>query len=1033
MPENQQTPNWENPEIFNIGQEEPRAAFLPFETIAALQKNDQGQSPYYQSLDGQWKFHWVRSPEERPQEFYQSDFNDKKWNEIKVPANWELEGHGIPIYVNAQYPFPKDPPLIPHDYNPVGSYRKSFTVPKQWTDREVFIQFGSVKSAAHFWINGVYLGYNQDSMTPVEFKITPHLKAGKNAIAVEVYRWCDGSYLECQDFWRLSGLQRSVFLWSAPQLHIRDFFVQADLDEKYQNGLLNIEVELVKNKSFTLETGYSMRYMLLDKNQKKVAEGKQTIQQKKNGGFANLRFKEKVVNPLKWTAETPNLYQLVLQLVNENDKSIQTIGCKVGFRTIEIKNAQLCVNGVPIMVRGVNRHEHDENNGRVISEASMIQDIKLMKQYNINSVRCSHYPNMARWYELCDEYGLYVVDEANIETHGLGVELQFFDYDKSVHPAHLPEWKAAHLDRVKRMFERTKNHACIITWSLGNEAGNGPNFYAAYDWLKSKDDSRPIQYEQADEERNTDIVCPMYPSIEHIETYAQKKPRRPFIMCEYAHAMGNSVGNLVDYWNMIHQYGCLQGGFIWDWVDQGIAAFSETGEKYWKYGGDFGPRGTPSDGNFCINGLVNPDRAPHPALWEVKKMYQAIRIEAIVNETTGMLRVSNEYGFISLEHFCLDWELWAEGSVLKSGKIKNLDIKANQSKEYDLGFHLKNDFIANMDKKVFLNCRIYTLNADPCLPKGHEIAKDQFLILSPSIENKYTSFGPALKIDNQLDTLKIKGDGFTVRIDKKTGLFSSYIFQGQELISKALEPNFWRASNDNDFGCGMHRRTQKLRTAGRETSLEHFSHNEEAGKGVKVQAALYIPTIECVFDLEYNVSRNGQIQVNCFFCVPPGNTLLKELARMGLFFQMPKEFNLVEWYGRGPHENYVDRKESAHIGIYQSTVKEQYYPYISPQENGNKEEVQYVKIYNSVGKGLKISDNQLFSFSALPFSPEELTQDRRGSMHTIDLSKEQKFTSICIDHKQMGIGGVNSWGEFPLEKYRIRPQNFAFSFTFVGI
>jgi len=708
---------WEDPTVFNVGQLEPHAHFIPFQDVDSLIANKWANSSYYQSLNGLWKFHCSANPAKRPNNFFQHDFDTNGWDEIPVPSNWELQGYGIPIYVNDRYPFPKNLPKVPHDDNPVGSYKKYFTVPKSWDGRDIFIQFGAVKSAAYFWLNGEFLGYNQGSKTPVEFNITPFLKAGENSISVEVYRYSDGSYLECQDFWRLSGIERDVFLWSAPKVGIRDFFVITNLINEYKDGIFSVEVEM--NQSF--EGTYFMDCLLLNDEREEVFKSSKRMDDAQYK-LGSISFFKKIKNPKKWTAETPNLYQLVLILKDEKGAIVETVGCKVGFRKVEIQNGLLLVNGKAITLKGVNRHEHDEVNGHVITEKSMLLDIQLMKQYNINAVRSSHYPNDRRWYELCDEYGLYVIDEANIEAHGMGAIFQK-PFDEAAHTSALPSFKSAHLNRVKRMLERAKNHPSIITWSIGNEAGNGHNMKAAYAWAKERDNTRPVQYEQAGDNGNTDIICPMYPKIETIEAYAKRKTNRPLVMCEYAHAMGNSVGNLQEYWDVIERYSNLQGGFIWDWVDQGILAQTEKGVSYWKYGGDFGGDDIPSDGNFCINGLLFPDRTPHPAIVEVKKVYQNVEVKAI-DVARGIFQIKNKFDFISLENVRLEWAILENGAGIGKGTIENLNIEAQQTELIQIPF----SFERKIGVAYFINFNFYTKKEKTLVPKGHEIAKAQILI-----------------------------------------------------------------------------------------------------------------------------------------------------------------------------------------------------------------------------------------------------------------------------------------------------------------
>ncbi len=1012
---------WENPEVFNIGQETPHANLFPYPDIAFLLQNKKEHSPLYKSLNGNWKFRYVDTPNERPKGFQEDSYDVSSWGDIKVPANWELEGHGIPIYVNDRYPFPKNPPYIPHDNNPVGSYKKTFTIPDQWVDRQIYIHFGSVKSAAHFWINGKWLGYNQGSMTPIEFDITEHLKKDENTIAVEIYRWCDGSYLECQDFWRLSGIQREVYLFSRAPIYIQDFFAKGSLTSDYVDGLLDLDISLQNttqqqwNGTIRCELYTPTKELLFSKS----------IPCEFLSKNASFSIQEQLNHPLQWSAETPNLYQLSLTLLDQEEVVLEVVGCKVGFRKVEIKNTQLLVNGKAITVRGVNRHEHDEVTGRVITEESMIQDIILMKQYNINAVRNSHYPNAARWYELCDEYGLYVVDEANIETHGMGSNYST-PYDESVHPCNLPEWKAAHLDRVQRMFERTKNHPSIIIWSLGNEAGNGPNFKAAYQWIKSKDYSRPVQFEQAGEEENTDIVCPMYPTIEQIEMYAIKNPKKPYIMCEYAHAMGNSVGNLIDYWDLIKTHSVLQGGFIWDWVDQGIAAYTEDGEKYWKFGGDFGIPNTPSDGNFCINGLLFPDRTPHPALWEVKKCYQPINFK-IIDLKRGIIEISNNYDFISLSDFEIRWEVWSKNNVVKQGYFQNPDINAGELKHF--GFDFKVNFEANAP--YYLNfSALYQGRNDKSIPFGHEVATAQFLLhdiaetttAEEKIEGK-------LSIKENESLYLISGNNFEIGISKTTGLLTYYTYDQTECITEALRPNFWRAPNDNDFGNQMPERTKIWRYAGQKSELQSIIIPHQSEKQVVISADLHLPDVDCGFKMIYTISANGKMKIDCDFMV--GERSLPELPRLGLYFKMPDSFDHVQWLGRGPFENYVDRKYASHVGWYEKKIENMGHEYISPQETGNREETSILVLKNTDGVYLEILGHPTFGFSSLPYSPESLTQEQRGSKHHIDLKKDDEI-SICLDHFQMGMGGINSWGAYPLDKYRYQTQEYRFSFSFKG-
>ncbi len=1002
-------PFWMNPKIYNVNQEKPHAHFTSYPDIESYNEKDKRASIWRQSLNGKWKFHWSKNPQERPIDFYREDFDVADWDEINVPANWQMEGYGVPIYVNDRYPFPKNPPFIPVDNNPVGSYRTEFILSDEWKDMEVFLTIGAVKSAAHFWINGHWLGYNQDSKTPVEFNITSHLRSGENLIAIEVYRWCDGSYLECQDFWRLSGIEREVFLHAAPKTHIKDFFVKGNLDDDYKGGEIEIEIEL--NRSKRMEYNCSIDWQLVYKGEIVVAHSLFIGTEENIGPF---RIKKSIDHPHKWTAETPELYDWIITLKDHNGTSLQTTGCKVGFRRVEIKNAMLHINGKPITIRGVNRHEHDEFAGHVVTEESMLHDIKLMKNYNINAVRNSHYPNEQRWYELCDEYGLYVVDEANIESHGMGYE------EDSLAKKEI--WQEAHLDRTIRMVERAKNHPCVIIWSLGNEGGDGINFITTYDWIKSRDLSRPVQYEQAMTAQHTDVVCPMYPTIDKIVEYALNDPDRPLIMCEYAHAMGNSVGNFKDYWEVIERFDCLQGGFIWDWHDQGLAASDAKGNKYWKFGGHYGPKDIPSDDNFCINGLLFPDRAPHPAIWEVKKVYQPIKIDFI----NGQIELTNRYDFINLSGFQLSWEYVTEMGTMSKGQFTLNDLGPEETQSVFIPQSIQTlDTIGC----CFLNISIKTTTDDRSLPQGHEIAKEQIVIKKTKKSLLQLSVNGPLSSQESEDQYLLTMGTSSIRISKRTGLLTSYDYQGSEMIATPLRLNFWRAPNDNDFGHGMPERTSIWRYAGAETALVNIDLQKTSDKEIKVVSKLYLSLVGVPATIEYTYNAEGRLDVKC--TVEAQKQGLPELPRIGMHLTLPAQFYRISWLGRGPHENYGDRKNSAHFGWYSSTVYDQYHPYISPQESGNKEDASWMILSNDVGIGIKVEGSPIFNFTATYFSPEYLTRSVRGELK--NMNTNNRDVSLCIDHKQMGIGGIDSWMTGPLEKYLLRPDTYQFEFSLIGV
>jgi beta-galactosidase len=647
--------DWENPAVNEINREAPRAYFIPYKTVEQARQNDIWKSPFIQSLNGVWQFNLSHNPSTRPFYFFKDDYDTKDWKTLPVPANWEMHGFDVPIYVNVQYPFKPTPPLPPKNYNPVGSYKRMFTIPENWNGQDIILHFGAVSSAMYVWVNEQMVGYSEDSKTPAEFNITKYLKKKENTLAVEVYRWCDGSYLEDQDFWRMSGITRDVFLMARNPQHIRDYRVFSPLVNNYQDGEFKLDVEVVNSASTS--PSVTLEAVLMD-GEIKVAEMSQTVQTAAKPVVVNLETNVALAKP--WTAENPNLYQLLITLKDKSGKIIEVLRQDVGFRTVEIKNAQLLVNGVAIYVKGTNIHEHNEVTGHYQDEATMLKDIALMKAHNINAVRCSHYPEPERWYELCNEYGIFLVDEANIESHGMGYGAKSLAKD--------PTWKDAHLFRTKNMFERDKNQPSIIIWSLGNEAGNGVNFDATYAYLKSVDQSRPVQFEQAHGGANTDIMCPMYARIKNMEDFAKGKPTKPYIQCEYAHSMGNSTGNLQDYWDVIEKYPVLQGGFIWDWVEQGILTKDSLGRKFWAYGGDLGSDTLPTDGNFCCNGIIQADRTPKPALYEVGKVYQNIGFKA-VNLNSGEIEIINKHSFTNLSEFVFNWEVVADGQILKSGDI----------------------------------------------------------------------------------------------------------------------------------------------------------------------------------------------------------------------------------------------------------------------------------------------------------------------------------------------------------------------------
>jgi beta-galactosidase len=1003
-------PDWENPKVFNIGKEPPHATAVPFPDVAGARTLDRKASVYYQSLNGKWKFHWVPRPADRPAGFEQDGFDTAAWGEIDVPSNWEFQGYGTPIYVNSDYEFPgePDPPHIPHDSNPVGCYKRWFTVPVAWADKEVFVHFGAVKSAFYIWVNGQFVGYSQGSKTPAEWRLTPYLRPGANSMAMEVYRWSDGTYLECQDMWRLSGITRDVFLYAAPPARIRDFRVLAGLDEAYADGRLTVEVEMVNHRPTAPVRPLTLALRLFD------PEGREFITERRPVDLAGrdrarVVFTQAVASVRKWSAETPTLYDLVLELQGEDGRTLEAVGCKTGFRTVEIRGGRLLVNGVPIRLKGVNRHEHDPRTLHVMSEAVMRRDIQLMKQFNINAVRTCHYPNDPRWYELCDQYGIYLVDEANIESHGMGYG------ERSL--AKNPDWREAHLDRTMRMVERDKNHPSVIVWSLGNEAGDGPNFAATYAWIKQRDPSRPIHYERAGEGPDTDIVCPMY-AWSYLLKYASRVQRRPLILCEYAHSMGNSTGNLQDIWDIIERYEQLQGGFIWDWVDQGVWKTAPDGREYYGYGGDWGPPGTPSDDDFCINGLVLPDRTPHPALWEVKKVYQPLAIRP-VPLTSNRFEIENKHDFVGLDGYRISWEIQADGRTVGHGEVGRLDVPPHARREVTVDLP---DIRPEPGVEYFLNFQAETLAATDLVPAGHVVAVAQFPLpaAAPPPAAGALAGGP-LRVDQDAGSLTVSGGELRARFDRKTGELVEYAWRGRALLRSGPVPNFWRPPTDNDFGNRMPEMAGVWRQAGTQRRLVRLEAEPMGDVEVWVTAEFDLPGVGAQSRLTYTVRADGEIGVEHALTVRAPD--LPELPRFGVVCRLPAELQNMEYFGRGPQENYCDRNTAALVGRYRSTVAGQPFPYISPQETGNKTDVRWAAFTDAQGAGLLVIGQPLLSLSALPYTVEDLTQDKRGTRHTIDLAPRD-FVTLCLDLKQRGVGGDDSWGATPHAPYCLPARDY---------
>jgi beta-galactosidase len=1014
-----QTLDWENPLVISINKEAPRATFISFQDEQNAMTGIFESSNYYKLLNGDWKFHWSSSPGERPDNFYRDDFEVDEWKEIPVPGNWQMYGYGYPIYSNIKYPFPKNAPHIPHDYNPVGSYKTWFTIPENWSGREIFIHFGAVKSAFYLWINGEKIGYSQGSKTPAEFNITKTLQKGKNSLAVEVYRWCDGSYLEDQDFWRLAGIERDVYLFSTPQARITDFFANASLDSNYKHGILNLEVDL-KSQPSKPAAEYAVTVNLYDEKTKIFTNTETAYIQPDNP--STLQFKTDLRNVKQWSAETPILYTLAILLSDKNGDIIEATSTKIGFRTSEVKNGQLLVNGKPILIKGVNRHEHDPVSGHVITKASMIRDIQLMKQFNINTVRTSHYPNDPLWYDLCDQYGLYIIGEANIESHDYGMSRNELAID--------PKFREAHLDRMRRMVERDKNHPSIIIWSMGNESGTGETFIEGYQWIKGRDNSRPVHYDRAEgipEYRNirhTDIIGWMYAPMSRVQReIIDKGSDRPFIWCEYAHAMGNSSGNLIDLWNLVYENPSVQGGCIWDWVDQGLMMKSDTGEEYSVYGGDFDPDGVHHDGNFCATGLVSADRTPHPGLWEVKKIYQYVRIKPVdIKNLT--FSIKNYYDFTNLKDFQITWDITANGEKYKTGLLPIMNIEPQGEKEIKI-----EDISITPEPNVEYHISFTTISkrATELVDAGHIVAIDQFKLPFYSFSDEEKLVGSDLEIEQTEGQLSISGKEFKVGFNKDTGILSSLLFKGKEIVKSGLEINFWRAPIDNDFGNGMQVRCKDWKSASKNRKVTFIEVQQISPQEVRVTIAFDLKDVESSCVTTYDVKGNGNIVIKNDF--EPGPQSLPALPRFGMNMSLFNQYDIVTWYGRGPHENYSDRKSSALVGNYMAKVEDLYFPYIRPQENGYRTDVRWVSFVDASGFGLKFTGDPLICFSAHHNLIEDFDPGlKKAWRHTIDI-KKRDLININIDYGQTGVGGDNSWGAKPYPKYTLFPQKYSYKFV----
>ena len=1002
-------PCWMDPAVNRVNVEPSRAHFFAYESEELSRSAKKETSKRFMSIEGMWKFLWVKDHNNAPAGFYQTNYDDSRWVEFPVPGLFEIKGYGDRIYKNVGYSwatqFESKPPYIEELNNYTGSYRREFIIPEDWKGMDIFMHVGSATSNLTVWVNGKYVGYSEDSKAAAEFNLTKYLVPGKkNLIAMQVMRWCDGSYLEDQDFWRFTGIAREAYLYARPKTHIRDIQLKQDYDYEKSQAWIGYKID-VKNPS-----GCSLEIEL------KAPDGSTVY---KHDGHKWPYYAEEWFGLdrgiLPWSAEMPVLYDLYVTL-KRGTSVLEVVRQRVGFRRIEIKNQQLLVNGQPVLIKGVDRHELDPDGGYVISMNRMKQDIQVMKRMNVNAVRTCHYEDDPRWYDLCDEYGIYVTAETNIESHGMGYGDQTLAKD--------PQFAKEHVDRQKHNVLVNRNHPSVIVWSLGNEAGYGPNFEAAYDWIKSVDDSRPVQYERAGENGKTDIFCPMYGPPDWCEKYTKSGNPRPLIQCEYAHAMGNSVGNFKEYWDLIRRTPNYQGGYIWDFIDQGLRDVNKQGKQIYTYGGDYG-RYPASDNNFNCNGLINPDRQLNPHAYEVAYYYQNIWTRP-VNSNVGVLSVFNENFFRPLDYVVLEWEVLADGKCILNGRNNNLYVPAQMAVNVNLGYELPK----NLTGEVLLNVSYVLKNDEPLMKKGERVAYQQFVISPYKFPAgvKTADKAPA-KTEDTRSWLTLQGGNTSVTFNKRDGWIDYLDVAGQPMFEKnfKLRPQFWRAPTDNDMGARMH---QQLR-AWLNPKMDKKSFTCEQKDGCWVVTAVYdMPTVEAQLTMTYTLNGDGQLMVNEKMTVNANAKNKPQLFCYGMQLVMPEKYSTVEYYGRGPWENYIDRKDASVLGIYKSAVSAQYWGYVRPQESGNHTDVRWWSVYDpKSGAGLTFRGAKPMECSSLNFLPEDLDDGwEKHQRHSGDLTP-RPFTVVRLCDRQMGVGGVHSWGTWPLNDYQMPYENREFTFV----
>lgn len=1000
--------DWENPQAVSLNTILPHAYMVPYATEQAAQ--EAGPSDRIFLLDGQWDFHWVNKPEDRPLDFFKPTFKTTGWNKITVPANWQTEGFDSYIFTDVEYPIKVDPPFVPKDFNPVGSYLREFELPASFSNTTVFLHFGAVNSFFYCWINGQFLGFSKDSKTPAEFDVGKYLKKGKNKIAVQVFRFSDGTYLEGQDMWKLSGIERSVYLVKRPASFIRDFFVKASLDQDYRNGLFLLDLKMQGSGAF--EGSIETKIIDPAHPEKPVYFSTQPI------GSDSLHF-ETIIDQVKsWNAEFPALYNLVIVQRSKKGQVLEVLQQPIGFRKVEIKQGLFLVNGVAIKIRGVNRHEHDMLTGKVITQESMLRDILLMKANNINAVRNSHYPNEVAWYKLCDQYGIYIVDEANIECDGMAFHPLQTLSDHS-------DWTAAYLDRTKRMVERDKNFTCIITWSLGNESRFGKNFIATYDWIKSRDQSRPVQYEEARENAYTDIFCPMYKATHVLLEYVKEWRNRPLILSEYAHMMGNSGGVLKDDWDLINKYPQLQGGFIWDFSDQTFLKKDENGKAIWAYGSDMGSVGATSDTSFCADGLFQADRQPHPQAFEMKQVYAPISFEAL-GLSADLVRINNRYDFTNLNQVIISWRIKADGQEIAAETLPVLNLEPHAAMVVSLGIP---SFYQEPGKAYFLELEAHTLFDRKGLPANSLVAREQLPMPGlPAVTAIKSIEGEPLIIDRQEEIISIANSHTSILFNRHTGWLSSWQIDGFEYLAGELMPDFWRPVTDNDIGNSLQLRSAIWKNPLEGAVIDSLLVTASADSTVLVHIEQSLPKPGARYLTDYRIWPDGTIAVHVQ--LKTGALTQPELPRFGMKVLVNAAFNEVSWFGRGPFDNYADRKAAAFIDRYTLKAADFFHPYPRAQESGYRTDISWSTFTDSTGKGFMVKGAENFCMGVLNFDRNKLEFDRSRNVHGGSIMPDN-FTWLNIDAMQMGLGGDNSWGSKTHSEYTIPYRDYQFGFTLV--